>query len=348
MRVRDLGEFGLIARLASRLGTRPDVIVGIGDDAAVLDLGPDAVLIATTDAQVAGQHFSFDHSSPEDIGHKALAVNLSDIAAMGAEPLWALVSLVLPPDFPVALLDGIYAGVSALADRFGVAVVGGNVAATAGPLVVDLTVLGRCARGAAITRGGAHAGDLVLVTGSLGAAAAGVLSRVGEMAHAEPDPAALATVRRAQTAPWPRVREGRALAATGVVSAMVDVSDGLVADLGHIAEASALGVTLDASSVPVDAAAQVVADAWGRDPLALALTGGEDYELVCCVRADGARQALDALDALGCPGTVIGRIEADRAVRQLLIDGEAREWPAHGGWDHLRSPLAADEREPRS
>src|SRR5579885_2312341 len=189
MRLDELGEFGLIARLTGDLGTRPDVMLGVGDDAAVLDLGGDALLVATVDAQVEGRHFLRGVATPEEIGHKALAVNLSDIAAMGDEPLWALVSLLVPPELPVETLDGIYAGFNMLAGRFGVALVGGNVAATDGPLAIDVTLLGRVPRGRVLTRAGGQPGDSLLVTGTLGAAAAGglVTSPSSQLASLERD-----------------------------------------------------------------------------------------------------------------------------------------------------------------
>src|SRR5690348_2441925 len=182
VRLKDLGEFGLIARLTRGLPGRADVVLPAGDDAALLDLGggADALLAATCDAQVEGRHFMRGAATPEEIGWKALAVNLSDIAAMGAEPLWALVSLLLPPGESVAVLDGVYAGLRTLAARYGVAIVGGNIAGTSGPLTIDITLLGRVMRARALTRAAGHPGDTLLVTGTLGAAAAGVLLAVGQ------------------------------------------------------------------------------------------------------------------------------------------------------------------------
>ncbi|MGH2504462.1 MAG: thiamine-phosphate kinase, partial [Ktedonobacterales bacterium] len=184
MRLEDLGEFPLIERLTAGLESRADVVLGIGDDAAALDLGLDLgldvgagqLLLATCDAQVAGTHFLPSVATPEEIGHKALAVNLSDIAAMGGEPLWALVSLLAPPSLDVAMLDGVYAGMRALARQFNVALVGGNVSSTPGPLTLDITALGRVARDRLLTRAGARTGDRLLVTGHLGAAVTALLA----------------------------------------------------------------------------------------------------------------------------------------------------------------------------
>jgi thiamine-monophosphate kinase len=332
------GEFGLIARLTAGLETRSDVLLAVGDDAALLDLcgtGSERVLVATCDAQVEGRHFLRGIASPAEIGHKALAVNLSDLAAMGAEPRWALVSLLLPPDLDVVLLDGIYAGMRALARRYGVAIVGGNIAATNGPLTLDLTLLGAVERGRALTRSGGQPGDALLVTGALGAAAAGVLAATAPAGTALPDNMR-ERVRAALAAPEPRLREGQALAAAGAVSAMLDVSDGLAADLGHLCDASGVGAMVEAERVPIAPEAAAVCAAIGRDPLELALTGGEDYELLFAVRPDAVAMAIEAVRAAGGRATVIGHLTDAAQGRSLrFADGAIRPLPRLG-WDHLR------------
>ena len=170
-----LGEFGVIAHLTEGLQSRPDVVRGVGDDAALLDTGAGELLVATCDAQVEGTHFVRDLATYKEIGHKALAVNLSDIAAMGAEPRWALVSLFIPSKLRISDLDEIYAGMRSLASQYSVALVGGNISRSPGPLCIDLTLLGAVTGPRALLRAGARAGDSILVTGTLGAAAAGVL-----------------------------------------------------------------------------------------------------------------------------------------------------------------------------
>ena len=343
-----LGEFALIARLTRDLETRPDVVLSAGDDAALLDPGAssDTLLVATCDAQVEGRHFLRDIATPEEIGHKALAVNLSDIAAMGAEPLWALVSLMLPPELDVDVLDGVYAGMRALARRYDVAIVGGNVAATAGPLTLDVTLLGRVARNYALTRGGGRPGDALLVTGALGAAAAGLLAFVPPaMASARVSPDILALVRRALVAPEPRVAEGRALAAVDVVTALLDVSDGLVADLGHLCDASGVGAVVKADLVPIAPETVAVCSASGRDALELALAGGEDYELLCAVRPEGIERALDAVRAVGGVASPIGYLtDATRGISLQKRDGTTLPLP-RAGWDHLRTALRSPDSD---
>ncbi|HEX5570967.1 MAG TPA: thiamine-phosphate kinase [Ktedonobacterales bacterium] len=340
MRLDDLGEFPLIERLTAGLESRADVALGVGDDAAALDLGHDLgadhLLLATCDAQVEGTHFLTSVATPEEIGHKALAVNLSDIAAMGGEPLWALVSLLAPPDLEVTTLDGVYTGMRALARRFNVALVGGNVSSTPGPLTLDVTALGRVSRQRLVTRAGARPGDRLLVTGRLGAAVAALLAFTAAPPDAAIPTEALAEARRAMVTPQPRVREGMALAATGQVTAMLDISDGLAGDLGHICQRSGVGAIIELAALPVDASTRALALALGRDPLRLALTSGDDYELLCAVRPEGVAAALEAVRAVGGSATIIGEITAPeeglrvRAQNGALLAVDAR------GWDHLR------------
>ena len=333
-----LGEFGLIARLTRGLERRPDVLLGVGDDAALLDIGADDLLVATCDAQVDGIHFIRGVATYEEIGYKALAVNLSDIAAMGAEPRWALVSLLIPEEVGTADLEQVYAGVRALGNRHAVAVVGGNVSSTGGPFCLDVTLLGTVDRSRAVRRAGARIGDAILVTGTLGAAAAGVLWSTPVEERVVPPSlsrAAREKTHRAMAAPSPHVAEGRALAAGGVVTSMIDVSDGLAADLGHICRQSHVGAVLEAASLPLDASAREVADVYGRDPLTLALYGGEDYVLLCTVAEENVRAALEAIAGAGGEGFVIGRIVGASLGMQLQLEAGQFIPLEPRGWDHL-------------
>ncbi len=339
MTVRDLGEFGLIARIAAVAPPDSGVAVGIGDDAAVLDWTPGHQLVVTCDALVEGRHFTFAGFTAEQVGRRALAVNLSDIAAMGGEPLFALVSLILPPSLPVAWIDGLYAGLRAQASAFGLSIVGGNVAASSGPLVIDITLIGRVPTGQAVLRSGARPGNRLCVTGSLGLAAAGLLDTTHQAPSLAP-PSAVALARTALLTPQPRVAAGQVLARSRLATAMLDITDGMAADLGHLCESSRVGAIVEAAALPVADDTIHIARAHGRDPLDLALHGGEDYELLFAVAPDAASTAISALHDIGVSASSIGWLTPpDEGLRLRLADGTLVPLPT-SGWDHLRSAPA--------
>lgn len=333
MQIAEIGEFGLIARLTAGLPLGAGVVLGVGDDAAVLD--PAGELIAATcDAQVQGVHFRLGQATPANIGWKALAVNLSDLAAMGATPRFALVSLLVPPDLSVATLDGIYAGLRDLAQRYGVAIVGGNVAAQPDRLAIDITALGTVARERIIRRAGARPGDHLLVTGTLGAAAAGLWAQDHPDAAAAMPADLLQAALAAQYAPEPRVAVGQALARYGVTAAL-DISDGLAADVSHLGAASGVGVEIDAARLPIAPAAWAAEPLAGRAALDLALFGGEDYELLLTVPAERAGDALAGLmQETGVPICDIGTIVVEQTIKVRRHATTAVLTPT--GWDHLR------------
>ncbi len=310
-RSRGPGEHEWIRRLIRRLpGRGAGVEIGPGDDAAAIRIGGTTLLV-TTDALVEGVHFRAGWLSPRALGARAYAVNASDIAAMGGRPLWAVVALEVPARTPTRTLDGIVAGFVGAARRHGAALVGGNV--TRGPaLAITVTLLG-AAGARVVTRAGARPGDVVLVTGRLGAMSAAVRNR-----------------RRGRAAAVPRVPDRVPIAGelARVATAMIDVSDGLVQDLRHVARASGAAIRVDAASVPI--AARV------RGALRVALTGGEDYELACTVPPRRMAAAMRAAERLGVPLTAIGVVErAGRGVRVLDASGK-RLALRHGGYDHLR------------
>lgn len=335
MHVRELGEFALIARLTQPETSHPDVRLGVGDDTAILAMSPGYELLATCDAQVEGQHFLRESATPEQIGRRALAVNLSDIAAMGGEPLFALVSLLLPETLEVAFLDELYIGLREECRTFGVVLVGGNIARARADLVIDITLLGRIQVGMALRRDGARAGDVLLVTGSLGAAAAGLalLNRPAIPVL----PAVRATVSQAYHQPVPRVREGQTLAAAGGVTAMLDVSDGLSGDVAHICERSGVGVIVWEAALPITNATRAVAAQIGRPAEELALHGGDDYELLFTAAPSSVPHLIATVrEATGTPVTPIGRITTPATGIQLeRIDGTLLPLPSQS-WDHLR------------
>jgi len=292
------------------------VVVGIGDDAAVVAPERNLLEVLTTDCQVEDVHFDRTFVGAADIGHKALAVNLSDLAAMGAAPRVALLSLVLPAAFPVSSVDALVDGMAALAARARVFIVGGNIARSPGPLIVDVTVTGSVHRRRVLTRGGAHAGDELYVTGTLGGAALGLRTL-------QDDPASGGVAVERYRRPEPRTRFGLMLGRNRAARACIDLSDGLADGVRQIGEASGLGAIIDAGALPIEEGATL------RD----ALAGGEDYELLFAVsprmrsRLRHARRLVSDLAV-----TRIGRLTSDRAML-LSRNGSLEELPA--GFAHF-------------
>lgn len=327
---RDLGEFGLIERLVARLGPAGEgVVIGPGDDAAAVRFAGPA--LTTADLLLEGVHFDLAFSTAPDVGWKALAVNVSDIAAMGGTPRYALVSLGAPASTPVATLEAIYDGIAECAGSFGVSVVGGDTVGS-DRLIVSVAVLGDAGPAGIVTRRGARPGDVVCVTGSVGGAAAGLWL----MRAANSDRRAAGLLEKhphlmqAHRRPTPRVREGIAAGGAGA-TAMIDVSDGLAADVVHICEASGLGVEIRAASVPAATGIEEVASWAGEDPLALSLGGGDDYELAIAIPA--AQVSALAATLAPTPVTPIGEFSGDVRV-VVMADGSRR--PLAGlGWDHF-------------
>ncbi|MGH8233197.1 MAG: thiamine-phosphate kinase [Rhodanobacteraceae bacterium] len=321
-------EFKLIEAIRERTARRrDDVVLGIGDDAALLDMPPDRQLVACTDTLVAGVHFLVD-TAAEDIGWKSLAVNLSDLAAMGAEPAWALLALTLP-EADAHFVEKFADGFAELAGVHGVALVGGDT--TQGPLSVTVTVLGTTPRGEALTRRGAGAGDAVFVTGTLGDAAGALrLLREPRSGAVDPEQRQMAALLARMHRPVPRIAAGLAL--RGVAGSCIDVSDGLLADLGHVCAASGVGAEIDIEALPMSPALGV-----GFDRAAcqeLALTGGDDYELCFSVPENRAAEIGWRFADAGCRTTRIGRITEGLGVRVKDAQGNFIETP-HAGWEHF-------------
>jgi thiamine-monophosphate kinase len=333
VRVRDLGEFGLIDRLRSIVGVDGEgVVTGIGDDTAVLRVNADNCLLATCDVQVDGVHFVADRTPPGDVGHKSLAVNLSDIAAMGGRPRWALVSLGLAPSTSVGYVEELYRGMQGLATRSGLAIVGGNISRAGGAIFVDVTVLGEVASDRVMTRSGARPGDVIAVTGSLGDSAAGLALALEHVRGA--DRQVRSSLVEKHRRPEPRIAAGQALAGSGAVTAMMDISDGLAQDLGHICQASGVGARVEAERLPLSTALLSLAEQTGFDPLMAALYGGEDYELLVTVRPDRFDEvAATVARAGGPPLSAIGLIEEDQLTLRTP-DGRLTDLSPKG-FDHL-------------
>jgi thiamine-monophosphate kinase len=295
------------------------VRVGIGDDCAVLE-SPERGLLATTDLLVEDIHFRRRYATVGDIGWKALAVNLSDIAAMGGRPLWALVSLALPGNVAPEEVEVFYAAMTGLGEAHGTAIVGGDTCQSAAGWIINVTMLGE-APAAPKRRSGARPGDRIAVTGSLGRSAAG-------LALLERGASGPADLIAAHLRPTPRVREGQALGAIEGVTAMIDLSDGLATDLQHIAHESGVGAQVWLDRMPVDAVTRAAAAALDTDATPWATSGGEDYELLVTIDPGAVPAATEAVSL-----TVIGEVTTAGVVCFLSADGRTVEVPA--GFEHF-------------
>lgn len=301
-------EFALIAELFAPLAASEAGALGLGDDAALVRAAAGAELVATTDVVVAGVHFRQD-DPPGAVAQKALRVNLSDLAAMGATARYYLMTLAIPDALDMAWLRAFTAGLAADQAAFAVTLIGGDTTATPGPLTISVTALGEVPAGRALKRSGARAGDVVFVSGTIGDAALGLACLDGRIADASPDDAAMLADRF--LLPLPRLQLGEGL--RGLAHAAADVSDGLVADLGHICAASGLAAEIEAGRVPLSPASRRLIAA---DPrlLAEALTGGDDYELVFTVPPAGRDGVAALARSLDLPLSEIGRMAGGAGV----------------------------------
>lgn len=333
-----LGEFGLIERIESLVG-RPgqDVIAGIGDDCAVLEGPPGQYLLATTDIQVEGSHFRRRILSWRQLGWRAGAITISDIAAMGGEPRHLLVSLALPTDTSVELVEQLYRGLGDLSRRFGLSIVGGNVARAPESLLVDVFALGYVPRDEVLYRSGARVGDALLVTGHLGAAAAGLeLVRRGEDETLPIPKQHASRLKERLLTPVPRVEAGRAIAHLKRATAMLDLSDGLSSDVQHLTARSGVGAVVWAEALPLAPAVTELARATGRDPLAWALDGGEDYELLFTAPPEAVEELSQAVhERAKLEVTAVGEIRPQGDGVKLERAGEPARVLDAQGWDHF-------------
>jgi thiamine-monophosphate kinase len=368
--VSEIGEHALISRITARLAKPSWVLVGPGDDAAVIRPERGALDVLTTDAQIEGVHFDRRFVPPDAIGHRALAVNISDLAAMGAAPRAALLSLVLPDQLEVAVIDELVDGFIRLAERHRIAIIGGNITRSPGPLMIDVTAIGSVKPRRILTRAGARPGDEVFVTGAIGGAAVGLHSLRARAGGPEGPPLRstvdVATVHLRPNEhdieadlqvrlyehdveadlqirlneqrflrPEPRVRVGLLLGRTRAASACIDLSDGLADGLRQIAGASGVGITIDEAALPLGDGVVEFHHSRGTDPVSAALAGGEDYELLFTARpAWRGRLRAVRSRAGNLPITRIGVVTRDT---QLVMRSAAglRDLPA--GFEHFRS-----------
>jgi thiamine-monophosphate kinase len=344
-RLREVGERALIRHLRSRIPAGTGVVVGVGDDAAAVETTP--VTLITTDALVEGVHFKREWTPARLLGRKALSVNLSDIAAMAGSARNAVVSLCLPPDLPVMFVDELYDGLLERAAESNVNLVGGNVSSTSGPVVIDIAMLGHGGE-RLLRRSGAVAGDLIVVTGGLGAAAAG-LRLLAQGARLGPDGDLVATgiwtdssreallhCLRAQLDPTPPLALGRAFVEEEMAHAAIDISDGLSNDLRTLCEESGVAARLSLSLVPVDPSAASLSRAQGDDGLGMALHGGEDYQLLVAVPRERYPEVAGLGQVWNIPITAVG--EFVEGAPDVLVDlGGKVESLAPGAHEHFRS-----------
>lgn len=335
--VADIGEFGLIDRLAAALpadarATTSSVALDIGDDAAIWRPHASRDQVISTDALIESVHFRLDWTSWEDLGHKALAVNLSDLAAMGASPVLAVVTLGLRGDEQVVDLEAMYRGMGALAARHGVVIAGGDIVKSPERRMISVTAIGDVETGRALLRSGARAGDVIGVTGTIGASAAGL--RILEQPHNYQTRTTAPKLIAAHLRPEPRIEAGRLLVEHGASAAM-DLSDGLVGDLPKILVASGVSAVIEEEALPVIAASRALfSDSWRE----LALHGGEDYELVFTMARDQFASFRAAAERQGITVTAIGSIVVlDSGEPELHIrheNGHVEALPM-GAFDHF-------------
>ncbi len=315
MNLSDIGEFGLIRRFSPPfIRDLPSSLKGIGDDCAVIPQDDSRSLMITTDMLVEEIHFLRDHMSPEDLGYKSLAVNLSDIAAMGGTPGSAFLSIAIPPDLQVEWLDSFFMGVHELAADSNVYLMGGDTTRSPGPFVINIAVIGTAHPSAILYRANAKPGDVVCVTDVLGASAGGLLML---LENREIDDDDSRSVFRQHVRPRPHLQEGQWLATQTGPTAMIDVSDGIDSDLHRIMEAADVGARVEVDRIPVDPHLKPLSDRYGWSAEEIAATGGEDYCLLVTIHPDHYDRVAKAFQAqFGRPLVSIGTITED--AQQIL------------------------------
>jgi len=332
MRLSDSGELAFLRLVQDDLkGQAGSVLVGIGDDAAVLaGPGPDS-LVLTCDAAVDGRHFQRRWFAGTEIGGRAVGAALSDVAAMGARPLAVLLTLLIAPDEDVEFARAIVNGAAEAADDLGAHLVGGETVSTDGPLSLDVMAAGFVSAGRELRRSAARPGDALVVSGTLGDSAAGLAALTAELTEGQ----AVEQVIRRYKKPQARVALGPLLAESGAVRAAIDISDGLLRDAGHLAEQSGVAIVIGRDAIPVSSACRDVARDLSRDPYAWALGGGEDFELLFSATPGQVEALVSQVQShLGLPITRIGTVVEGEGVSVRLPDGTKIE-PPTPGWDQF-------------
>ncbi len=333
MKLQEIGEWNLIDTITRKAIVNTNgIIAGIGDDAAVFSSPDDISTLVTTDLLVERVHFLSNLMTPSQIGHKAMAANLSDIAAMGGTPLHAFVSIALPQQTELATVEAIYDGMKSLAESYDVNILGGDTTSSQNDIIINITIVGQAKKDALLFRNAAIPGDLLCCTGSLGGSRAGLELLLDTSL---PDYHFSEACIAAHTTPMPRILEGRWLATHDSVHAAIDISDGLSSDMMHIAKQSCVGILLYAEKIPLSPSTKNFCSTFGHDPLSFALAGGEDYELLFTISPD----ALDTIESLyssqfSSPFIVIGEICETQKCELMYPNGHSKQIKSTG-WEHF-------------
>jgi thiamine-monophosphate kinase len=333
--LKEIGEFGFIKRISRGCLIRPqNVIKAIGDDAAAFIPAPDQVILVTTDLLVERIHFLRNTTSGFNLGYKALSINLSDIAAMGGIAREAFISIAIPENCPIDFLEDLYKGLKTLAAEFDVNLLGGDTTRSKVDLIINISVVGSAIEKEILYRNTARHGDIICSTGYLGDSRAGLHLIINGI---KADSNELKALRDAHLLPKPYLQEGRFLASQGGVHAVIDVSDGLSSDIGHIAKESNVGIRLYSEKIPVSNNLEKFCAWFEFDPVEYALAGGEDYTLLCTISPDKVDYiAADYLKRFRNPLYQIGEINDSGEMKLVLKNGQVRSF-VPSGWDHFKT-----------
>lgn len=331
MKLKDIGEFGFIKRIESGCLIRDkNVIRGIGDDCCVFKTSGEMASLLTTDMLVEKIHFLLGAIPPYELGRKSLAVNLSDIAAMGGTPREAVISIAIPDRVDLAILDGVYDGMKSMAKEFEVNLLGGDTTSSPEHLVINIALVGEATEDEILYRSGAMVGDVIFLTGPVGSSAAGLdILLKGREIEGWKD------LIDAHHDPYPHVKAGRIIASMKVANSLIDVSDGVAADLGHICTESKLGAILEEKMIPTTEQFRDYCKKYHEDPRHLSLHIGEDYVLLGTVVAEGATDLRKTLESEGCEFYPVGRTVAEPGLK-LKTSDDSLEIMGANGWDHFR------------
>jgi thiamine-monophosphate kinase len=334
--IKDIGELKLIQRIADNYrSSLSSIVTGIGDDAAALKISENNILLTTCDLLLEDVHFNLNFTDSYQLGRKSLAVNLSDIAAMGGTPLFFLVSLALPPHLPIEFIDDLYRGMTDLADEFDTKLVGGDTNTSPDKLMINITLLGEANPDHLLKRSGAQVGDSIFVTGTLGDAALGFF--ILEFDKNMNRPYSHNTLTYKHLSPYPRIKEGISIAENRLASAMIDISDGLLIDLRRILTLSKLGATIYIPQLPLSKEFKQYQGKLKHNKIDFALKGGEDYELLFTSPQNKEKELLKLGQTLGVPINKIGEVNSSEEL--VILDQNHKSYPIDDqGYDHFSSP----------